>query len=115
MTERRTARRRAASIALLPAVAAVFGGSIAYAGTHDPLTGSTATQAASGTTPDPGVVSEQGAAAALAAKVRAAQQRLAELEQALAQNEAPAAPAPAQPAPAPAAPPPVHVTTQASG
>lgn len=123
MTDRHLVRRRAATIALLPAVAGVFGGSLAWAGSHDPLSSGQA-----GATPSVATSDGGGPAEALAAQVQDAQQRLAALEASLAQRQAAqsaaaenqpaqapaAAPAPA-PAPAPAAPPPVHVTTKASG
>lgn len=124
-TNRHLARRRAATIALLPAVAGVFGGSLAWAGSHDPLASGQTGSAPSAPPSDGGSPAE-----ALAAQVQDAQRRLAALEASLAQSaaaqaaaadgQAAAAPAPAPaaaaaPAPAPAAPPPVHVTTRASG
>lgn len=127
-TNRHLARRRAATIALLPAVAGVFGGSLAWAGSHDPLS-----SGQTGAAPSAASSDGRSPAEALAAQVQDAQRRLAALEASLAQSQAAqsgaaqgaaadnqsaqapaAAPAPA-PAPAPAAPPPVHVTTRASG
>ncbi|WP_024286579.1 hypothetical protein [Cellulomonas sp. KRMCY2] len=73
MTEYRAARRRAATLALIPAAAGIFGGSVAWAGAHDPLA------VAATSTDQPTAQPTADAAPAVASGPTAEDQRLADL------------------------------------
>ncbi len=75
---RRRAARRGPAIALIPAVAAVFGGSLAWAGQHDPLAAAEPSAVDEQVQPEPGAAAEQ-AVADLTARVRDARARVAAL------------------------------------
>jgi len=117
-----TTDRRWVALALIPAAAGVFGASVSWAGSHDPLAAAAPTTvAAPSPTLDPARIAQDQQMADLAAQVEATRLRIAELQAALAAQtanaQAPAAPSRQQaaPAPAPAPAPKVQAVTGASG
>lgn len=117
-----TTDRRWVALALIPAAAGVFGASVSWAGSHDPLAAAAPTTvAAPSPTLDPARIAQEQQMADLAAQVEATRLRIAELQAALAAQtanaQAPAAPSTQQaaPAPAPAPAPKVQAVTGASG
>lgn len=114
MTTDRMSRRRLTALALVPAVAGLFGGSVAWAAATDPLAESAAHGAAAGLDAPP------ADEAALEARVAEAGARLAALRAATlgAEPVASAPASPQQPArtapPTRSAPPAVDVVTRAS-
>jgi hypothetical protein len=128
MTDARALRRRVTALAMIPAAAGVFGASVAWASSHDPLAQASSSAATTAQTtgaptaaePTPAAIDRQAVIdqrlSALNAQIGSAEARIVELQAppstagvaAKAPAKAPAAPAAAAPAaaapaPAPAA------------
>lgn len=115
MTDVRALRRRVTALAMIPAAAGVFGASVAWASSHDPLAqaSSATTSTATPTTPAPTTaaptptVSDRQAVidqrlTELNAQIGSAESRIAELQATLAAQAASTAAAPPSTAKAPA-------------
>lgn len=92
MTEVHALRRSAATLALIPAAAGIFGASVAWAGAHDPLVATATTAVPAMPEPTPaaasGPTAEDQQLANLTGQVLAAQARIAALRATLATQAA---------------------------